>query len=152
MRRTYDIEAACWGEWTAHPDYLAPLHDAFARGRLPSGGLCLIGGSATGPEAQFIQGWYPQSIAVDLSMGMLSSAPRGSTVQGDMAQCPFRPHSIDVAVLLNAPLFPEALSDSLTPDGVLAGVELRGDKPCVPVVACGHRSVIHNQDGSVPLR
>ena len=56
MRRTYDIEAACWGEWTAHPDYLAPLHDAFARGRLPSGGLCLTGGSGAGPEAQFIQG------------------------------------------------------------------------------------------------
>jgi hypothetical protein len=144
MRRTYDIEAACCGAWTAHPDYLAPLHDAFARGRLPSGGLCLTGGSGAGPEAQFIQGWYPQSIAVDLSMGMLSSAPRGSTVQGDMAQCPFRPHSIDVAVLLNAPLFPEALSDcpnSGWDAGV--GVELRGDKPCVPAVACGHRSVIH---------
>lgn len=127
-------------EWHQHlhdPQRTAPLHDAYERGGIPAGGRCLEVGSGDGANTAFLADHHDVVVAVDLSFEMLVRGT-GDRVRADAGAAPVRSASIDVAVLVNAFLFPAEVDRLLAPGGVLVWVNTAGDQ-----------TPIHLADGDV---
>ena len=118
--------------WKAHlddPQRTAPLSDSYERGDIPRGGVCLEVGSGDGQNTAFLASHHDVLIAADLSMVMLRHAPAdvGHRMRADSGDLPLRPASVDVAVLVNAFLFPTEIDRVLAPGGTLVWVNTAGD-------------------------
>jgi SAM-dependent methyltransferase len=125
----FDGLAPGWKSHLNDPQRTAPLSDAYERGDVPRGGVCLEVGSGDGQNTAFLASHHDTVIAADLSMVMLEHAPTdvGFRVRADTGSSPYRAGSIDVAVLVNAFLFPTELDRLLAPGGVLVWVNTAGD-------------------------
>lgn len=119
-------------EWHRHADdtqRTAPLSDAYARGGVDPGGRCLEVGSGTGANTEFLAERHDLVIAGDLSQEMLTRVPHhaGARVRADAGATPLRTGTVDVAVLVNAFLFPSEMDRVIAPEGVLVWVNTAGD-------------------------
>lgn len=128
----FDALAAGWDQ---HPraDRDAPLLDALDRGSVPVGGTCLEVGSGTGLVTPTLVERFARVLCVDPAREMLRRAPAGvgHRIRADGARLPLPDAVVDVAVLVNAFLFPVELSRVLVPDGVVVWVNSRG--PGTPI-------------------
>lgn len=108
----FDDLAPTWHERRAQPQRTAALEDAYARGGIPEGGVCLEVGSGDGANTGFLAGHHDIVIAADLSIEMLrhAAAGVGDRVQADTSATPIRSGAVDVAVLVNALLFPAEMA------------------------------------------
>lgn len=127
VRAHFDELASEWHtRW--RPDRLDGLVDAFERGGV-AGRVCLELGSGTGLATPWLADRFPVVVAADLSAEMLARAPAdaGFRVRTDGARLPLRDGSVDVAVLVNALLFPAELDRVLAPEGLLVWVNTSGE-------------------------
>ena len=120
-------------EWhTRHyPGRDEPLRDALARGFDGTGTTdpCLEIGSGDGNGTALLLEHFARVTALDLAREMLRKAPAvAPRVQADAAQLPFVDHSIGVAVLVNALLFPSEIDRVLARRGRIVWVNSRGDQ------------------------
>jgi SAM-dependent methyltransferase len=126
----FDGLAAEW-QGRDEPGRLAPLDDALTRGRVATGGRWLEVGSGIGlvtPTLLAAAG-AASFISVDLSWEMLVRAPRlAPRLRADQAALPLPGASVDVAVHVNALLFPAEIARVLGPAGTLVWVCTRGDE------------------------
>ena len=111
------------------------MADALDRGlaAAPSPALrstCVEIGSGTGFATGLLAERFPMVLAVDLSAAMLARAPRGPghRVRADAAHLPVADRSVDVAVLVNALLFPTELCRVLESHAVVVWVNTSGDQ------------------------
>jgi SAM-dependent methyltransferase len=125
----FDGLAPTWHTHLNDPQRTAPLSDAYERGDVPRGGRCLEVASGDGQNTAFLASQHDVLIAADLSMVMLQHAPTdvGHRVRADSGDLPLRAGTVDVAVLVNAFLFPTELDRVLAADGVLVWVNTAGD-------------------------
>lgn len=125
----FDGLAPGWVSHLSDPQRTVPLEDAYARGDIPRGGRCLEVGSGDGQNTAFLATHHDTVIAADLSMEMLVRAPSGvgARVRADAGSMPMRPARVDVAVLVNAFLFPHEIDRVLAPGGTLVWVNTAGD-------------------------
>ena len=125
----FDGLAPGWKSHLDDPQRTAPLNDAYERGDVPRGGRCLEVGSGDGQNTAFLAEQHDTVIAADLSMEMLRHAPAdvGLRVRADTGSSPYRTGCIDVAVLVNAFLFPSEIDRLLAPNGTLVWVNTAGD-------------------------
>jgi SAM-dependent methyltransferase len=117
-------------EWYTHledPQRTIPLEDAYDRGGIVTGGTCLEVGSGDGANTTFLSERHEQVIALDLSFEMLRRGT-GDRVRADAGDAPLRDGCIDVAVLVNAFLFPAELDRLLAPGGLVVWVNTAGDQ------------------------
>lgn len=119
MVESYGEQSLIWKDWVNNPDYLAPLVDALARGGPTGGGVAIIGGGGTGPEAEVVKEAGYSPVVVDISAGMLTRCDAGQRVLTDMASASIRDGSVDMIVLLNAPIFAIEVERLLRPGGWL---------------------------------
>jgi SAM-dependent methyltransferase len=124
-------------EWHTRdlPGRTEQLEDACDRG-LPAAGwtppprrvTCLEVGSGTGLFTQVLTDRFEQVVAVDLAFEMLRIAPAelAPRVQADAAQLPLADRSVELAVLVNALLFPAEVDRILAPGGAVVWVNSRG--------------------------
>lgn len=108
----FDGLAADWHSHRDDPQRTAPLEDAYARGDIPRGGVCLEVGSGDGQNTPFLAAHHEVVIAADLSSEMLRRAPAGvgPRVRADTSATPLRTDGAAVAVLVNALLFPAEMA------------------------------------------
>ena len=125
----FDGLAPGWKSHLDDPQRTAPLSDAYERGGIPRGGLCLEVASGDGQNTAFLASHHDRVLCADLSMEMLRHAPVdvGHRLRADSGDLPLRPASVDVAVLVNAFLFPAELDRVLAPGGVFVWVNTAGD-------------------------
>jgi SAM-dependent methyltransferase len=125
----FDGLAPGWKSHLDDPQRTAALSDAYDRGDLPGGGLCLELGSGDGQNTAFLASHHDRVLCADLSLEMLRHAPTdiGQRVRADGGDLPLRPASVDVAVLVNAFLVPTELDRLLAPGGALVWVNTAGD-------------------------
>jgi SAM-dependent methyltransferase len=123
----FDGLAADWHEHRNDPQRTAPLLDAYERGGIATGGRCLEVGSGDGANTTFLADHHDVVLAADLSMEMLVRAT-GDRVRSDAGSTPVRSGSVDVAVLVNAFLFPSEIDRVLAPGGQLVWVNTAGDQ------------------------
>lgn len=124
-------------EWHTHlhdPQRTVPLEDAYERGGIVTGGTCLEVGSGDGANTAFLRARHDDVVALDLSFEMLRRAT-GTRVRADAGAAPLRDGSIDVAVLVNAFLFPEEIDRLLAPGGLLVWVNTAGDHTPIHLAA-----------------
>ena len=125
----FDALAPDWHERVAELGRGIALADAYERGDVPAGGVCLELGSGTGANTPFLAERHDVVLAADLSAGMLREAPDASPrLQTDSSQLPFADGTIDAVVLVNMFLFPAECDRVLAPDGRLAWVNTAGDR------------------------
>lgn len=105
MVESYGEQSLIWKDWVNNPDYLAPLVDALARGGPTGGGVAIIGGGGTGPEAEVVKEAGYSPVVADISAEMLTRCDVGERVLTDMASASIRSGTVDMVVLLNAPIF-----------------------------------------------
>jgi SAM-dependent methyltransferase len=130
----FDGLAAEWAERLADPQRTAALEDAYERGGILGGGVCLEVGSGTGANTPSLEARHDQVVALDLSFEMLRRAP-GTRVQADAGASPLRAGSVDVAVLVNAFLFGGEIDRLLAPGGLLVWVNTAGDQTPIHLAA-----------------
>jgi SAM-dependent methyltransferase len=108
----FDGLAATWHEHRNDPQRSAALEDAYARGGIPAGGVCLEVGSGDGQNTAFLTAHHDVVVAADLSLEMLRHAPTdvGCRLRADTSATPLRDRSADVGVLVNALLFPAEMA------------------------------------------
>lgn len=108
----FDGMAAGWHSHRNDPQRTAPLEDAYARGDIPRGGVCLEVGSGDGQNTPFLDEHHDLVVAADLSFQMLRYAPSdvGCRVRADTSATPLRAGGADVVVLVNALLFPAEMA------------------------------------------
>jgi hypothetical protein len=108
----FDGMAPTWHERRELPQRTAALEDAYARGGIPRGGVCLEVGSGDGGNTAFLTAHHDLVVAADLSLEMLRHAPTdvGDRVRADTSATPLRDGGADVAVLVNALLFPAEMA------------------------------------------
>ena len=125
----FDGLAPTWHTHLQRPAATAPLSDAYERGDVPRGGVCVEVASGDGQNTAFLASQHDVVIAADLSMVMLQHAPTdvGHRLRADSGDLPCAAGSVDVAVLVNAFLFPTEIDRVLAPDGVLVWVNTAGD-------------------------
>jgi SAM-dependent methyltransferase len=125
----FDGLAPGWKSHLNDPQRTAALSDAYERGDVPRGGVCVEVASGDGQNTAFLAAHHDLLIAADLSMVMLQHAPTdvGHRVRADSGDLPLRSGTVDVAVLVNAFLFPAELDRVLAPGGVLVWVNTAGD-------------------------
>ena len=125
----FDGLAPGWHSHLQDPQRTAPLEDAYARGDIPRGGTCLEVGSGDGQNTAFLATNHDHVVAADLSIEMLVRAPAeaGARVRADSGSLPLRTGGVDVAVLVNAFLFPSEIDRVLAPGGALVWVNTAGD-------------------------
>lgn len=123
----FDGLAAEWYHRRSDPQRTAPLHDAYARGGIGGGGICLEVGSGDGANTAFLARHHEMVVALDLSFEMLRRG-EGQRVQADAGTSPVRTASVDVLVLVNALLFPLETDRVLAPGGVVVWVNTSGDQ------------------------
>ena len=123
----FDGMAAGWHSHRNDPQRTAPLEDAYQRGDIPRGGVCLEAGSGDGQNTAFLATHHHLVMAADLSMEMLRHAPAevGERVRADTSATPLRDRSADVVVLVNALLFPAEMDRVC--GGTLVWVNTAGD-------------------------
>lgn len=120
-------------EWHTRdlPSRFDALDDALDRGGpYPDGARVVELGSGTGLATGRIAARFGPVLAMDLAWEMLRRAPSalGPRVQADAAALPVPDGSVDVAVLVNALLFPLELDRVLAPAGALVWVSSIGDQ------------------------
>ncbi len=120
------------GEWEQRfanePLRMAPIDDALARGGSITWGTCLDIGVGPGVTTRHLAPRFERVLGLDLSFEMLRQARPGvPLVQADASQLPVADGSVDVAVLVNAFLFPAALDRALAPGGVVVWISSIGD-------------------------
>ena len=116
-------------EWHTHlddPQRTAPLEDASERGGIVTGGTCLEVGSGDGANTAFLSARHDHVVALDLSPEMLRRGS-GDRILADAGDAPLRDGIVDVAVLVNAFLFPAEVDRLLAPGGLLVWVNTAGD-------------------------
>lgn len=124
-------------EWHTHrddPQRQAPLADAHERGGIVGGGTCLEVGSGDGANTAFLAERHDRVIALDVSFEMLRRA-KGMRVQADAGAAPLADGTVDVAVLVNAFLFPAEMDRVLAPGGLLVWVNTAGDQTPIHLTA-----------------
>lgn len=126
----FDGMAAGWHERRDDPQRTAPLEDAYRRGDITRGGVCLEVGSGDGQNTAFLASHHGKVIAADLSFEMLRRAPLGvgARLRADTSSTPIRTAAVDVLVLVNALLFPSEMDQVLSPGGTLVWVNTSGDQ------------------------
>ncbi len=124
-------------EWHTRrrPEHRSTLVDALDRGLAAaptpaSRSVCGEIGSGTGFATGLLAERFALVIAVDLSAAMLARAPHGPghRVQADAAALPVAGGAVDVAVLVNALLFPDELTRAVGTDGIVVWVNTSGDE------------------------
>jgi SAM-dependent methyltransferase len=130
----FDGLAPEWAERQADPQRTAALEDAYDRGGIVAGGVCLEVGSGTGANTHFLGEHHDTVVALDLSLEMLRRAA-GVRLQADAGRAPLRDGSIDVAVLVNAFLFGAEVDRLLAPGGLLVWVNTAGDQTPIHLTA-----------------
>ena len=125
----FDGLAPGWHSHLSDPQRTVPLEDAYARGDVTRGGVCLELGSGDGQNTSFLSEHHDLVVAADLSIEMLVRAPAavGARVRADGGSLPLDAGSVDTAVLVNAFLFPHEIERVLAPDGALVWVNTAGD-------------------------
>ncbi len=127
----FDGLAAEW-HTRRQPEHRDTLIDALGRGlaAAPSTrrATCAEIGSGTGFASGLLAERFAVVVAVDLSAEMLARAPYGPAhrVRADAAALPLPDAAIDVAVLVNALLFPVELERVLAPSGSIVWVNTSG--------------------------
>lgn len=124
-------------EWHRHlddPQRTAALHDAYDRGGIVEGGVCLEVGSGDGANTAYLGDHHDTVVALDLSFEMLRRGT-GLRVRGDAGDTPVRDGSVDVAVLVNAFLFGVEIDRVLAPGGLLVWVNTAGDQTPIHLTA-----------------
>ncbi len=134
--RVADLFDGLAPEWHTrdHPGRDQPLLDALDRGGpFPEPATALEIGSGTGMATGRLAERFTRVVALDLAFEMLRRAPadQAPRVQADADALPLPNLSVDVAVLVNALLFPAELDRILTPAGRLVWVNTRG--PHTPI-------------------
>jgi len=132
VRGFFDDLAPEWQSRTS-PERTAIVKDALDRGlgRIkPAGDLAIEIGSGTGSYSGMLAERFKKVIAVDLSLAMLTFAPRqpAQRIQADGARLPVRDGSADAVVLINAFLFPSEVERVLSAHGALVWVNSSGPK------------------------
>ena len=128
-RKVADLFDGLAPEWHTHladPQRTVPLADAYERGAIPAGGTCLEVGAGDGQNTAFLEERHEAVLALDLSLEMLRRG-NGVRLLADAGAAPLRDGSIDVAVLVNAFLFPAELDRLLAPGGTFVWVNTAGD-------------------------
>lgn len=119
------------GEWHTRwrPDRLDGLVDAFERGSVDAGGICVELGSGTGMATPWLAERFGVVVAADLSAQMQARAPAGAghRLRADASRLPLRDRSVDVAVLMNMILFPGETDRILARGGALVWVNTSGE-------------------------
>ena len=130
----FDGMASGWHSHRHDPQRTAPLEDAYQRGDIPRGGVCLEVGSGDGQNTAFLATHHDTVVAADLSMEMLRHAPTdvGSRVRADTSATPLRTGGAGVAVLVNALLFPAEMSRVAD---VIVWVNTAGDRTPIHLAA-----------------
>lgn len=123
----FDSLAPEWAERQADPQRTASLEDAYGRGGILGGGVCLEVGSGTGANTPFLGDHHDTVVALDLSFEMLRRGT-GTRLQADAGAGPLRSGTVDVAVLVNAFLFGAEIDRLLAPGGLLVWVNTAGDQ------------------------
>ena len=127
----FDGMAADWDQPQRFaPERWAPLHDALDRGDVPEGLVVELGsGTGLGTRVLSRRGRTPVA-AVDISAAMLAHAPSALAprILGDASALPLRNGSVDVAVMVNALLFPAEMDRVLAPGGRLVWVNTVGEQ------------------------
>ena len=118
----FDDLAPVWNERQTAVNRYEPLRDALARGDAGTG-QCLELGSGTGLATPILREHFDAVIGLDISHEMLARGT-GPRVHADGNVLPFRDNAFDVAVLVNALLFPRELARVVT--GALVWVSTRG--------------------------
>lgn len=123
----FDEQAPGW-DATHSVGRFDPLHDALARGGVPTGGLCAEIGSGTGQLTGALAAHFDHVLCADLSHVMLTHAPPnpGRRVRCDASRLPLRDAGVNAAVLVDAFLFAGELDRVLAPGGVVVWVNLLG--------------------------
>jgi SAM-dependent methyltransferase len=108
----------------------APIDDAFRRGGLGRVGRALEIGSGTGRGTRHLVARVDRLVASDLSMEMLRHAPPALAprVRADGANLPFPGSCFDLAVCVNALLFPAEVDRVLRPGGALLWVNTLAER------------------------
>jgi SAM-dependent methyltransferase len=145
----FDALAAGWEQQTRGGRH-APLLDALDRGASDgpvSGRVCLEVGSGTGLVTPTLVARFGLVVCVDPAWEMVRRAPAdvGHRLLADGAHLPLPGGSVDVAVLVNAFLFPTELDRVLRADGSIVWVNSRG--PATPIHLSAERVV-----GALPGR
>ncbi len=129
-RKVADLFDGLAPEWHTHrndPQRGAALEDAYARGAITPGGVCLEVGSGDGANTAFLADHHDTVVAADLSFEMLVRAT-GDRVRADTSATPMPDGSFDAVVLVNALLFPVEMDRVLAPAGVIVWVNTAGDR------------------------
>lgn len=131
----FDTLSKGWHEGHEFEGRNAPVVDALARGGIaaPADGLCVELGPGTGLSTPLLVERWPHTVAVDLSMKMLTSGPDSVAprVQADANQLPFPAGRVAVVVLVNMLLFPVEIDRVLADDGWLLWASTSGS--CTPI-------------------
>lgn len=124
----FDGLAAEWSP-TADESRLVPLADAVARGGPLPAGRWLEVGSGNGRMSGWLARRCRLLVATDIAGAMLAAAPAqpAPRVRADAARLPFPDGAIDVAVLVNALLFPAELARVTAAGGAIVWVNTNGD-------------------------
>ncbi len=128
---TFDRLAPQWSEDHVHPTKAAPVHDAIARGGVPTAGArWLEFGSGTGAGGMVLADRVDEFVAIDLSAEMIRNDPAAGIrrIRGDASAAPFRAESFDSLLCINMFLFPAEVDRLLRPDGHLVWVNTLGDQ------------------------
>lgn len=119
MAADYDRQAPIWKSWVDNPDYLAPVADALDRGVDIDCGLALIAGGGTAPEAALLADRGFTTVVGDIAPKMLELSESPRRILTDLSASGIRDASIDLVVLLNAPLFAPEMARIIRPGGWL---------------------------------
>lgn len=135
----FDSLAPEWNDRDV-PDRRLPILDALDRGlaAAPTGrrAVALELGGGTGLNLTTIGDRFDTIATLDISAEMLRLAPpEVARVQGDGAQLPLPPGSVDALILINMFLFPAEADRVVAPDGVVVWVNSRGAETPIHLTA-----------------
>ncbi len=131
VKSLFNQLAPTWSQRT-HSMKFEPLEDAFERGlkSIDQDMICLEVASGTGLVTPLLKKRFKTVVSFDISKEMLINAPKdGSTkLLADSARIPIKSKTIDVAVLVNAFLFPKELCRTLKKNGYVVFISTLSDR------------------------
>lgn len=135
VAKLFDALSVGWHDERNFVGRNAAVADALARGAITTrtGGRCVELGPGTGLSTPLLIERWPNTVAIDLSIMMLSSTPEpvAPRVQADASQLPLADNTADVIVMVNMLLFPTELDRVLAESGWLLWANTSG--PATPI-------------------
>ena len=127
VTESFDALAPQWEEMHPIEHRRPPLADAIERGGPFHGSRWLEVGSGAGSQSGWLRERCNTLIATDISLEMLKQAPtKPPRLRADASRLPLADGTVDVAVLVNALLFPSEMHRVLCSSGALVWVNTYG--------------------------